>query len=56
MRHEGDSLDVSLHDSELREEVELMALLMVAANESNRPLTQTEVDEILGVVGGHGLG
>ncbi|HEX6247342.1 MAG TPA: hypothetical protein VFZ64_05675 [Nocardioidaceae bacterium] len=44
-----DSLDVSLHDHELADEVELTAVLMVAANESATALDQDEVDEILGV-------
>lgn len=46
-----DSLDVSLHDSELADEVELTAVLMVAANESPSALAQEEIDEILGVRG-----
>lgn len=45
-----DSLDVSLEDYDLQEEVELTVHLMVAANESDRPLSQRLVDEILGVV------
>lgn len=44
-----DSLDVSLHDSDLAEEVELTAHLIVAANESDIPLCQEEVDQVLGV-------
>lgn len=48
-RRKRDSLDVSLHDGDLHEEVELSTLLMIAANASDRPLTQREVDEILGV-------
>jgi hypothetical protein len=44
-----DSLDVSLHDNELADEVELTVGLIVAINESERPLTVEEVDEFLGV-------
>lgn len=44
-----DALDVSLHDSELADEVELTVRLMVAANESDDPLGQEQVDSILGV-------
>lgn len=44
-----DSLDVSLHERDLAEEVELTVRLMIAANESDRPLAQAEVDEILEV-------
>jgi hypothetical protein len=46
-----DSLDVSLHDSDLQEEVELTTLLMVAANEADGPIAQRVVDEILGTTG-----
>lgn len=44
-----DSLDVSLHDSALREEVELTAHLMVAANDSDVRLSQEKVDAVLGL-------
>ena len=47
--HGRDALDVSLHDSDLQEEVELTVLLMVAANGAPGPLAQSEVDELLGV-------
>lgn len=47
--HGRDALDVSLHDSDLQEEVELTVLLMVAANDAAGPLTQSAVDELLGV-------
>lgn len=47
--HGRDALDVSLHDSDLQEEVELTALLMVAANDAAGPLAQSAVDELLGV-------
>ena len=43
------SLDVSLHDDDLADEVELTARLMVAANEVEHALAQEEVDAILGV-------
>ena len=44
-----DALDVSLHDSELADEVELTALLMVAVNDADGRLDPRQVDEILGV-------
>lgn len=44
-----DSLNVSLHDSALREEVELTAHLMVAANDSDVMLSQETVDAVLGL-------
>lgn len=45
----GDSLEVSLHDNELAEEVELTVRLMVAANDVDRPLRPDEVDALLEV-------
>lgn len=44
-----DSLDVSLHDPDLQEEVEWTTCLIVAANEIEGPLAQSVIDEILGV-------
>jgi hypothetical protein len=44
-----DSLDVSLHDGELAEEVELTVRLIVAANEVEDRIAPEKVDEILGV-------
>lgn len=44
-----DALDVSLHDRDLREEVELTTLLIVAVNESGRTLSREEIDVILGI-------
>jgi hypothetical protein len=46
-----DALTVELEDTELLDEIELVAALMVAAETSDRPLTQTAVDEILGAPG-----
>ena len=50
-----DVLDVTLNDEELRAELELTALLMVAVNDAadtdnDRPLPQDEVDRLLGLV------
>ena len=45
---DSDILDVSLHDVELFEEVVLTAHLIVCANESERPLSQHNIDAILG--------
>ena len=44
-----DTLDLSLHDDLLYEEIELMLRLMVAANESDRRLSQDEIDAQLGL-------
>jgi hypothetical protein len=46
-----DPFDAPLRDSDLQEEVELTAHLIVAANDSDRALSQREVDQILGVAG-----
>lgn len=44
-----DSLDVSLHDDELRDEVDLTVRLIVAANQSDGMLSRRDIDEVLGV-------
>ena len=44
-----DQFDVSLEDTELLSEVELMTSLMIAATESVEPLSPEEIDEVLGV-------
>lgn len=44
-----DPLSVSLHDDELAHEVELIARLMVAANETDAPLLAADLDAILGI-------
>lgn len=45
-----DALDVSLDHPELRAEVELTSLLMIAANESRGRLSQAEIDSLLNSV------
>lgn len=45
----GDQFDVDLVDHALLEEVQLVADLMVAASESEAPLSRAETDRILGV-------
>jgi hypothetical protein len=45
-----DPFDVRLEDAELLDEVELTANLIVAANQSEAPLSVSEIDEILGVI------
>lgn len=44
-----DALDVSLHDSDLHEEVVLTTHLMIAATDSAEHLSQQEVDSLLGL-------
>jgi len=44
-----DQLNVPLEDAELLEEVELTTNLIIAASESDRKLTQDQVDQILDV-------
>lgn len=43
-----DTLDVSLHDDELHDEVLITARLMIAANEAPGALSREQVDRILG--------
>lgn len=45
----NDALAVSLHDHDLREELELTTRLIVALNESGRALSMAEVDDLLGL-------
>ncbi|MFT4286267.1 hypothetical protein [Nocardioides sp.] len=47
-----DQFDVSLEDAELLREVELTTNLIVAASESDGPLSVEEIDAILDVVKG----
>jgi hypothetical protein len=42
-------LDHRLRDDEVLDEIELTSRLMIAASELGRPLSQAEVDEILGI-------
>ena len=50
-RHEvHDQFDVTLEDADLLGEVELTTNLIIAATEADEHLSQTEIDEILGVV------
>ena len=44
-----DQLNVPLEDAELLAEVELTTNLIIAASESESPLTQDEVDRLLGI-------
>ena len=44
-----DPFDVELEDPELLDEVSLTASLMVAANQSDGPLSPEEIDHLLGL-------
>jgi hypothetical protein len=44
-----DPFDVQLEDDELLDEVELTSSLIVAANQTERPLSSAEIDRILGL-------
>lgn len=44
-----DQFDVTLEDSDLLGEVELTTNLIIAASESEEPLSTDEIDQILGV-------
>lgn len=45
----ADQFDVTLEDGELLDEVELTTNLIIAASESDGPLSQEQIDAILGV-------
>ena len=45
----NDKFDVSLEDSDLLEEVELTTSLIIAATESDAPLSAEEIDRLLGL-------
>lgn len=45
-----DQFDVSLEDADLLGEVELTTNLIIAASEAEGPLSEPEIDRILGVV------
>lgn len=45
-----DQFDVTLEDSDLLGEVELTTNLIIAASESDDHLSDSQIDEILGVV------
>ena len=49
-----DQFDVTLEDQELLDEVELTTSLIIAASESDQPLSEAQIDAILGVT--HGTG
>ena len=44
-----DQFDVSLEDPELMVEVEMTTALIIAASESDGPLSQEEIDALLGI-------
>jgi hypothetical protein len=44
-----DPFDVELEDTELLDEVDLTANLIVAANQSEGPLSREEIDRLLGL-------
>jgi len=45
-----------LTDGALQDEIELVGELVVAASASERPLTEDEIDEVLGVIRGTSSG
>lgn len=44
-----DPFDIELEDTELLDEVDLTASLIVAANQSDGPLSAEEIDRLLGL-------
>ncbi len=47
-----DQLNVPLEDAELLAEVELTTNLIIAASESDKPLTEAELDRLRGLLEG----
>jgi len=45
----NDQLDVDIHDVNVLNEIEMMTNLIIATSESDGPLTQSQIDSILGV-------
>jgi hypothetical protein len=45
----NDQLDVTVHDSEVLAEIEMMTRLIIATAESDAPLSQSRIDELLGL-------
>ncbi len=45
----NDQLDVNVHDTEVLAEIEMMTNLIIATTESDGPLPQMRIDQILGV-------
>ncbi len=45
----NDQLDVTVHDTEVLDEIEMMTNLIIATSESDGPLTQALIDTILGL-------
>jgi hypothetical protein len=45
----NDQLDVTVHDSEVLAEIEMMTRLIIATSESDAPLSQSRIDELLGL-------
>lgn len=48
--------DVRLHDLVAFDEIELYGELIIAASQSDGPLTPAEIDEVLGIGSGHQSG
>ncbi len=45
----NDQLDVTVHDSDVLAEIEMMTKLIIATSESEAPLPQSRIDELLGI-------
>ncbi|MDP9444094.1 MAG: hypothetical protein M3P83_06995 [Actinomycetota bacterium] len=45
----NDRLDVQMHDSDVLDEIEMTSDLMIAASEAAGPLSQDQIDLILGI-------
>jgi hypothetical protein len=47
----NDQLDVNVHDNEVLAEIDMMTNLIIATTESDGPLPQMRIDQILGLDG-----
>jgi hypothetical protein len=45
----NDQLDVTVHDSDVLAEIEMMTRLIIATSESEAPLSQSRIDGLLGL-------
>ncbi len=45
----NDMLDVKVHDTQVLDEIEMMTNLIIATSEADGPLSQGQIDTILGV-------
>jgi hypothetical protein len=49
-RNVNDQLDITVHDSEVLDEIEIMTRLIIATSDTDAPLSQSRIDELLGLI------